>query len=1438
MKQQLLQLIEQKKISLIKDYLENLPKRDKGPIFEWYLAELYQGNGWLTKIQGGRGDSGADILLYHPKTPHQVSLIVQAKNHAMPLTFDQTKIELIKFEQQAASQYQCQQFNLVAVNGFVQEAQKLSEFNLLLSDWSYITHLIEHFDPENRVEPEIQLFAHNQNAYQQVKVLWQQNRSVAVVQATGTGKSLIIAKVMADFWPENQLLMAPSHYILEQQQTKVPWAAQSTQFMTYAKGANLTIDEINQLQLKLIILDEFHRCGAEVWGAGVQRILDAHPNAYVFGTTATPIRYLDSSRDMSDELFDGVVAVDLSLADAIVKRILPAPTYIAALYTLAEEINDLLEILKNSNKSDEEKQAIAVEINQAKLDWERTSGIPEILKKHLTPNINKFIVFCKDQEHLDKMEIEVQRWFQQAKIHRWRKIYRVLSTDPDSNQNLAAFKQAQSKNTAHLLFAIDMLNEGLHIADVGAVILLRPTESPIIFYQQIGRCLQVDIEHTPIIFDFVNNFKSIRASDFLESLQDAREREQEKRAELGLEECAPVVRIVDETQEIIEVFESVKERLQPWEVMFQQLVEFKEVHGHCNVPNKYTENYALGKWVQHQREAYKKDKLNKKRIIRLKEIGFIWSLSESKKPQSWGDRFQQLVEFKEVHGHCNVPQKDPKSRQLGSWVSNQRRHKKAGVLDQDKIIKLNKVGFVWDSFEISWEKMFETLTTYKNVHRHCHVPKRYPENPSLASWVQNQRHANKNGTISEEHIRKLNEIGFIWNPYEVYWEKMYAMLVDFVNEYGHCKVPFNWHENSQLSRWFFAQRNLKRKGELSQQRIEKLEKLGFDWDPLDTDWNEMYKKLIEYKDIYGNCNVPARWSKGLKLGRWVNVQRQTRKRGKLNEERIEKLNNIGFIWNPSQAFENIWEEMFETLIEYKNVHGHCNVPQKWRENPILGHWVSRQRAAKKEGQLEQKRIEKLNSIGFVWDVKNASWEEMFAQLVEYKTVHGHCNVPNKYPQNPELGRWVAVQRTSKKNGTLSGEYIERLDKIGFVWKALETSWEEMFSALVEYKNKYGHCNVPQNYSESPKLAIWVSHQRVAKQKGTIIDERKKRLEEIGFVWNTLEASWEKMFTELIEYKNIHGHCHVPHKYSENPQLGNWVNNQRQNKKQGILSKERIAKLNEIGFMWNPSDEFWETMFKSLVEYKEIYGNCNVPAQWNENKQLGNWVSHQRTAKKRDELPQKYIERLNTLGFVWEPSKTYWEEMFEALLEYKNIYGHCRVPNKCSEIPRLNSWVVTQRKLKKEDKLEPEYVDRLNKIGFVWNPYEEFWEQMFTMLTEYKDKYGHCKVPNQYSENPQLGRWVQHQRQAKKKGELSKERIERLNDLGFLWSLLDEQWEKKFTKLVEYKKIHGNCHVPKRFTENPTLGTWVQNQRIKKQKGKLSQEHIQRLEAIGFTWNPK
>ncbi|RKZ83353.1 MAG: hypothetical protein DRR19_19260 [Candidatus Parabeggiatoa sp. nov. 1] len=1301
MKQHILQLTYQKNISLVKDFIENLPTREKGAIFEWYLAELYQGNGWLTKIQGGRGDSGADILLYHPKTPNQVSLIVQAKNHAAPLTFDQTKIELVKFEQQAAVKYQCQQFNLVAVNGFVKEAQKLSEFNMLLSDWAYIAHLIEHFDPENITEPEIELFAHNKNAYEQVKALWQNNRSVAVVQATGTGKSLIIAKVMADFWGENQLLMAPSNYILEQQQTKVPWATQSIQFMTYAKGANLSINEINKLQPKLIILDEFHRCGAEVWGAGVQKVLKANPDAYVLGTTATPVRYLDGSRDMSDELFAGLVAIDLSLADAIVKRILPAPTYIAALYTLAEEINDLLELLKNSKKSDEEKQVITVDINQAKLDWERTSGIPEILKKHLTSDINKIIVFCKDKEHLDEMEVEVQRWFQRAKIYKLRKVYRVLSGAAENDENLAAFREAQAKNTVHLLFAINMLNEGLHIADVGAVILLRPTESPIIFYQQIGRCLQVDVEHTPIIFDFVNNFKSIRASEFLESLQEAKEREHEKRVKLGLEEYSQVVRIVDETKEIVEVFESVKERLQSWEVMFQQLVEFKEVHGHCNVPIGY-ENPRLATWVSKQRLNKKKETLNQECINKLNGVGFDWNPLAT----SWEKKYAMLVEYRNTYGNCNVPQGWSENKELATWVAHQRKNKQKGTLSEEYIDRLNKIGFVWNALESSWNEMYEALIEYKRIHGHCNVPTRSTqklENPQLSTWIGEQRKAKRKGRLSEERIEKLNVIGFIWNPFKESWETKYAMLVEFVNKYGYCDVPFKWPENPQLSEWFFDQRKNKKRGKLNQERIEKLEKLGFEWNPLETDWDEMYEKLIEYKNIHGNCNVPNKYYENPQLGIWVGDLRKAKKRGKLSQERIDKLNKICFVWD---LLAQAWEDNFTALIEFKKIYGHCNVPNRWDKNPKLGIWVQRQRQNNKKGEISKERIERLNKLEFVWEPLDTTWDEMFIALIKYKDENGHCNVQQRDLNNKQLGKWVHTQRKTKKDGKLSQERIEKLEKLGFYWNILETDWNEMYQKVIEYKNLYGNCNVPYRWSKVPKLGIWVTGQRNTRKIGKLSKERIEKLNRIGFIWNPsemFEEIWEEMFETLVKYKNKYGHCNVPQNYSDLPKLAIWVNRQRQAKKKGMLSQEQIDKLNKISFIWNPLEQAWEDNFAALMEYKKIYGHCNVPSKWDKNQTLGMWVHHQRKNNRKGKLSQERIDRLNQIGFVWDLLAQAWEDNFAALMEYKKIYGHCNVPNRWDKNPKLGMWVQHQRQNKKKGKLSEERIQRLDAIGFIWNP---------------------------------------------------------------------------------------------------------------------------------------
>jgi len=972
---ELLKLTHQKDPEGIRAFLESLHKNIKGKTFEWYLAKLYKGNGWLTEIRGGRGDLGADILLYHPKTPSRVSLIVQAKNQKKPLTFDDTKIELIKFEEQAAPKYNCQQFNLVAINGFVSDAEKLSEFNMLLYGWEYVAHLIERYDPENITEPEIELYAHNKIAYEACKERWHESNYVAVVQATGTGKSYQIAKHMADFLNEKKLVMAPSNYILDQQQSKVPWATQSTTFMTYAKGANLTDEEIKTLDAKLIVLDEFHRCGAEVWGAGVQRILDAHPETYIFGTTATPIRYLDNSRDMSDELFGGVVAEDLSLAEAIVKRILPAPDYIATLYTLDEEIDDLMDTLERSKNPEEKKKEIADEIKQIKLDWEKSTGIPEILKKHLGPDIHKFIIFCKDQDHLDKMEVEVQRWFQKAGTHRWRKVYRVLSADPESDQNLEAFKNSQLADTAHLLFAIDMLNEGLHISDVGAVILLRPTESPIVFYQQIGRCIQVDVAHTPIIFDFVNNFISIRANDFLEDINKEKNRELLKRTSLSLEEHAPNVHITDETKEILEVFEKVLNRLQPFEAMYQHMEHYVEREGHARVPASYKteDGFRLGSWVVFRRLDYRKNKLAKDKIKLLEKLpSWTWDPLEA----DWLEGLEHLKQYvaKEGHARVHYNYKTEVGFGLGMWVGRCRQVYKNNQLHENRIKALEKIlGWTWDPLETDWLEGLEHLKKYVAKEGHARIPISYETEDGfgLGKWVSHRRQNYKNDKLLEDRIKTLEKIpGWTWDPLETDWLEGLEHLKQYVAKEGHARVHHNYktEKGFRLGLWVGRSRQNYKNNKLLESRIKALEKIpGWTWDPMETDWLEGLEHLKQYVAKEGHARVHHNYKteKGFRLGLWVGSRRQEYKNNKLLESRIEALEKIpGWTWDP---LETDWLEGLEHLKQYVAREGHARVPYNYKtENGFrLGRWINSRRQDYKKGKLPEDRIRVLEKFP-VW----------------------------------------------------------------------------------------------------------------------------------------------------------------------------------------------------------------------------------------------------------------------------------------------------------------------------------------------------------------------------------------------------------------------------------------------------------------------------------------
>lgn len=196
---------------------------------------------------------------------------------------------------------------------------------------------------------------------------------------------------------------------------------------------------------------------------------------------------------------------------------------------------------------------------------------------------------------------------------------------------------------------------------------------------------------------------------------------------------------------------------------------------------------------------------------------------------------------------------------------------------------------------------------------------------------------------------------------------------------------------------------------------------------------------------------------------------------------------------------------------------------------------------------------------------------MFTALVAYKEAHGDCNVPRRWEGNPQLATWINTLRQQERSGTLGANRRDRLDEIGFVWNPLDAAWEEMFASLVAYKQKYGDCKVPTGWRENPDLGTWVSIQRNAHGRDMISDDRRKRLDEVGFCWDPHTAAWEEMFVALVAHKEKYGACEVAG-WRESPELrrlGRWMSKQRTKMKKGMLAEERRRRLDEIGFDWNP-----------------------------------------------------------------------------------------------------------------------------------------------------------------------------------------------------------------------------------------------------------------------------
>jgi len=699
----------------------------------------------------------------------------------------------------------------------------------------------------------LHLFEHNVRAYQAAAAMLEQYGKAAVVHPTGTGKSYIAFRLIEDHPDAAFLWLSPSEYIfktqLENLQKQVPdFVLGNVRFATYARLLFCTeeqLAEITALHPAYIIMDEFHRAGAERWGESVRKLLELCPDAKLLGLTATNIRYLDNNRDMAEELFDGHIASEMTLGEAIVRGILPAPKYVTTVFRYQNEL------AKYQARVDSLRSPGVQDANQKYLEalrraLEQADGLDKVFAQHITETCGKYIVFCSGKEHMDEMVSHVPEWF--AGVNKKVKIYKTYASDPEASKEFAAFKADKGEHLK-LLFCIDMLNEGVHVEGISGVILFRPTVSPIIYKQQIGRALTAGATAAPLILDVVNNFEGLSSISGLQKEMTAAVQRLYANGE-GDKIVTERFEVIEQVQNCRILFERLENSLSStWDHYFAAASTYYAEHGNLKVPLRYKTpgGLSLGDWVQTQRQTRKEKRtfgtLTQQQIERLDGIGMVW---ETRSETAWARGLEAARRYRQQYGDLQVPSayKDADGFALGNWIRNTRSRFGSGGLKESQIRELDALGMVWNSIDAKWERCYAEAALYCEKHGSLNLTPKYvsPSGIRLGAWVENQRAYYLKGELSDDKIRRLEAIGMLWEGRnDRQWLKAYEAAARYFQQYGDLNVPYQYvsPEGIRLGYWVVRQRaaykgrfSIEKKTNrkpLSYERKRLLDAIGMNW---------------------------------------------------------------------------------------------------------------------------------------------------------------------------------------------------------------------------------------------------------------------------------------------------------------------------------------------------------------------------------------------------------------------------------------------------------------------------------------------------------------------------------------------------------------------------------------------------------------------------------
>lgn len=904
----------------------------------------------------------------------------------------------------------------------------------------------------------------NEAAFQKaVQSLETLNRA-AVFHPTGTGKSCIAWKVVEAhpqttfFW-----LVAGAQRLALRQAELTRYNGGTlpgnVRFCDCEKLAAATPEQwvrLGEQKPGCIVLDCYHELSAVCWAQSVQKLLRMCPQAKVLGLGVPNGAPVCAA---AQELFADCIVSHMTVAEAMAAGTMPVPSaYAALLWPQEEELATLRARIKNLCMP---KGDTSLRVQYEELSWSlrQVENLTVLLPRLLSDTSGHYLVLFESAAYQEKLGTELEQLLRTVDP-----AVRFYAADHACFADSAAVETFLSDTAPgpKVLLCVNAPGVQQPLEGLAGVILVRQSSLMSTFKQMLCRALVAAGSRSVPVFDLVAQFEGLGNGRTLQrDCTEAMTRAGSKTP--GFRQERPM-------QQTYRLYGKLRREMEArWEVLCQAAADAAAKEGTLELPRSYTiySGVPVGKWLELQRQVQagqRPGRLTAEQAAKLEKLGIRWN---HRLEAAWEKGFASAQKYRTEHGDLLVPvrYRDKNDFALGEWIVYNRQRYLGGNLTQNRIERLEAIGMVWSTSNDLWEQNYAAATQYYLEHGDLEVPIKY-ETPSgfgLGVWLGAQRAAHKAGELPQEQVERLDALGMDWtNRNDRKWMSLYDVAAAYYHEHGNLNVPSEYvtPDGVLLGKWVARQRYAYLNPDRSSARVTPerkalLDKLSMVWEKYDP-WQERYDLALAYKTEHGDLEIPSvyKTADGVWLGSWVSRQRQALNSGSsaLSSER-RKLLRILFKGErrPSDPAadhgtvrEANWERNFRSAARYARKYKHLLVPASYVDSDgvRLGVWISNLRAARKNRpdsyQVTPAHIKKLNSIGMVWDARDAKWGTAYQQAKAYYKAHGNLHAAANYKSDETgfcLGDWLRRMREwdTTHDPKLTPERRAMLDKIGMEW---------------------------------------------------------------------------------------------------------------------------------------------------------------------------------------------------------------------------------------------------------------------------------------------------------------------------------------------------------------------------------------------------------------------